>query len=197
MKWKEERVSILARLDALESKVAALEAGSVAGGGGDDDDTDGPDDGNDSDDGNGSDDRDLELQAAWSAVMNGQAGIQIAIVNPNDPRFDGGPFVVEDNKDKKVGEGDTVAEAFEAYKSKGGKRHGDSEVLSAFEYEQAAFFCQPGNVQAPTSTRRSNQGFHCDYFRTGVTAQGGEKVGPFDAPGKAVEALRNTLGSDL
>jgi len=182
MKWKEEREGLLARLADLEARVTALESSDedsgvipipVVG------------------------DRDAEFEATWSAVMSGSNGVQVAIVNPNDPRYNGGPFVVEDNKDKIKGEGDSVVAAFAAYKTAGGRRHGDSSALDDFEYAQAEFFCGPGNIAAPTSCRHANHGYDCDFFRRGVTPAGGDKVGPFDTPGKAIEALRSELGGDL
>ncbi len=193
-KWKDERAGVLARLSDLEARVAALESAPVD-----------PVDPVDPDEPitpvapieTGTPNRDAAFESAWSAVMSGATGVQIAVVNPNDPRFNGGPFVVEDNKEKVIGEGDSGVAAFEAYVDAGGRRHGTAGSLSDFEYEQAEFFSKPGNVMAPTSCRHSNHGFECDFFRKGVTPAGGDKVGPFDAPGLAIEAMRKKLGADL
>jgi len=190
MKWKEDRDGVLAKLSDLEARVAALESAP---------DTSDPVDPVDPVDpiDTGPSNRDAAFESAWSAVMNGAAGVQVAVVNPRDPRYNGGPFVVEDNKEKVVGEGDSVVAAFEAYVGAGGRRHGTAGSLSDFEYQQAEFFSKPGNVQAPTSCRHSTHGFECDFFRNNVTPVGGDKVGPFDAPGLAIEAMRKKLGADL
>jgi hypothetical protein len=142
---------------------------------------------------------DPDLEAAWSALQNAQGGTQIARVTPNAPRYNGGPFIFEDNKENVIGEGSEVETAYKEYVEKGGRRAGEPSELSTLDLEQAAFFSKLGNVTAPTSVRKSNQGVICDYFRS--RSQAGPEL--HDATtvkgtiGEAIQELRRVLGSRI
>lgn len=137
-----------------------------------------------------------DLEAAWSALQNAQPGTQIARVKPNDTRYNGGPFIFEDNKDRVIGEGGSASDAFHEYLAKGGQRAGAPSTLSQLDLEQVTWFSQLGNVEAPTSVRKSGAGVVCDYFRS--QGQAGPELHGATASrssvGQAIQELRRKLG---
>ena len=131
-------------------------------------------------------------------MKHAKPGTQIARVKPEDPRFDGPPWIFEDNKGGGTfGGGASPESAFLAYLGKGGKNAPSAppDDLTADELAQAAHFEQ--NVSPPTSVRLSNQGWYCDAFRPsgfhGKVPEGEGAASYSDA----IKALRAKLGDDF